>query len=634
MPVGELVKLARLHEDAGRPEDALAAYVAALREAPGLRGAMMLVPRLAELESQLAPARDVEVRIALLGNATLDQLRDCLAAECYREGWRPRTYLAGFDQYAQEILDEGSGLYAFEPGVLVLALHASRLFPVLHDDPFALSISERKDAIAAGVQTVRGLLTQFRRRSNAQVLLHNMVAPQRPASGILDSRDPFGQTAIFAEINAQLAGMARSEFENVHVVDVDRVEARVGKSRATDVRLWLAARLPWTEPMLLELTAEHMRYLRAIRGATRKCLILDLDGTLWGGVVGEDGITGIRLGAEAPGSAFVLFQREILKLWERGVLIAVCSKNNSNEALEVIRRHPAMVLREQHIAAHRIGWNSKPESIREIATELNIGLDSLVFLDDNPVERAAVKATLPEVLCPDMPADPALYRQTLNELGVFDALALTDEDRRRNAMYAQQRQREELRTQHGGVSLAEYLTDLGTEVEVAAADSSSLPRLAQLTQKTNQFNLTTRRYTETEIRALAESDGLVYRMRVSDRFGDNGVVGLAIALPRSSDTWEIDVLLLSCRVIGRGVESALLARLADGVSARGGARLRGWFLPTEKNAPAKECYRECGFSLLQTTPDGGQLWELDLRTASIPVPAWIRFNAVALAAAQ
>jgi FkbH-like protein len=327
----------------------------------------------------------------------------------------------------------------------------------------------------------------------------------------------------------------------------------------------------------------------------------------------------------------VLFQREILKLWKRGVLLAICSKNNPDETLDAVRHHPAMVLRESHFAAQRINWQAKATNLREIASELNIGLDSLVFLDDNPAERAAVRAELPDVLCPDLPSDPSRYRQALLGLSVFDALALTEEDVRRNEMYAQQQEREQSASQHHGSPLTDYLSQLGTTVEIVHADPSVLPRLAQLTQKTNQFNLTTRRYTEAHIRGLRDSGSLVCGMRVSDRFGDSGLVGLAIAIPRSPETWELDVLLLSCRVIGRGAESALLGHVADEVIARGGTRLQGWFLPTQRNGPARECYRDHGFQLIETRADSGQLWEFDLQASTLPIPAWIQELPAAMA---
>jgi FkbH-like protein len=609
-------------------EETLEGYLELLEKDRSVRSALMIAPRLRALGR---PAHDdgrAELRVALLGSGTLDQLRDCLTVECYRRGWRPRIFLAGFEQFAQEMLDAGSGLYRFDPQVLILAIHPRQLFPDLYEYPFDLSVTDREQAIDAGVDSLRRLISTFRRQTRSLVLVHNMVEPQHPALGILDWRDPFGQRAIFAEINARLARMARDDFADVFIVDADAVQARCGRSRATDTRMWLAARLPWSEPMLGELTAEYVRYLNAAFRPARKCLVLDLDGTLWGGVVGEDGVEGLKLGADPPGNAFVEFQRELLKLWRRGVLLAICSKND-RDLVHAALRHPGMVLRESHFAAQRINWQPKPANLREIAAELNIGVNSLVFLDDNPVERAAVRAELPEVLCPDLPADPAYYRQCLLGLEAFDVLGVTEEDRIRNKSYAQQKSRQRFESEHRDGSLDDYLTQLETRVEITSATPAALPRLAQLTQKTNQFNLTTRRYAASEIQDLQAEGAIVLGMRVIDRFGDSGVVGLAVAVSRPCQTWELDVLLLSCRVIGRGVETALLARVADEVRDRGGTRLLGWFLPTERNAPARDCYERHGFRLQATGPDERHLWELDLVENTISVPAWIEMRAEA-----
>jgi FkbH-like protein len=283
-----------------------------------------------------------------------------------------------------------------------------------------------------------------------------------------------------------------------------------------------------------------------------------------------------------------------------------------------------MVLRSSYFAAQRINWNPKATNIREIAAELNIGLDSLVFLDDNPVERAQVRAELPAVLVPELPTDPAGYRGCLLELGVFDSLALTAEDRRRNQLYADQKARRQAEAgMVSGGSVDDYLADLGLIVEIDAADDLSLPRIAQLTNKTNQFNLTTRRYSEAELSERIARGWRVFGARVKDRFGDNGLTAAIAVEPSSSNIWTVDTFLLSCRVMGRRVETALLALVGEEALRCGARRLQGWFLPTEKNAPAVNVYREHGFSILEQRADGSVLWELDLTTGLPAVPAWL-----------
>ena len=448
-----------------------------------------------------------------------------------------------------------------------------------------------------------------------------MVAPQHPAIGILDWRDELGQTEMFAQINARLAAAVRTRYTNVYVVDEDRIQARSGKATATDPRLWLTARMPWSDGVLSGLAKEYLRYITPYAARNRKCIVLDLDNTLWGGVIGEDGLDGIQLGMDAPGNGFLAFQRELERLWRRGILLAISSKNNEEDVLPVFDQHDGMILRLSHFSTYRINWESKPNNIREIAKELNIGLDSLVFLDDSPVEQAKMRAELPQVLTPELPTDPAYFRNTLLDLDVFETLALTEEDRNRNQLYADQKARHEFETNAG--SLDDYLAALEMVVDIEPANEQTLPRIAQLTNKTNQFNLTTRRYSEAQITDMLSGGCEVYSMRVIDRFGDNGLVGVGILKPIDVQTWDLDTLLLSCRVMGRSIETAFIAFLADRVRQRGIRRLRAWYLPTAKNSPVKDCYRQHGFTLIQQQPDGVELWQLELAEVGIVVPNWL-----------
>jgi FkbH-like protein len=390
----------------------------------------------------------------------------------------------------------------------------------------------------------------------------------------------------------------------------------------------------WSEAMLPHLAREYLRYILPAKGLNRKCIVLDLDNTLWGGIIGEDGLGGIQLGADPPGNAFTLFQRALLTLWKRGILLAVCSKNSEAEALAVFDEHPDMVLRREHFAAYRINWDDKVQNICALAEELNIGLESLVFLDDNPVERARVRAALPQVLTPELPMDPSYYRSMLLDLPVFETLALTDEDRSRNRMYAEQQARRAHEARYAGNdALEEYFADLGIVVEISPASSLTLPRLAQLTRKTNQFNTTTRRYSEADLAEMLARGHRVYALRAGDRFGDYGVVGAAILVPSSSACWELDTLLLSCRAMGRGVESAMLAAAAREARRHGAEWLEGWIIPTARNEPVRRCYRDHGFILARDELDGRQLWRLELAGDCIPVPAWLTVREEGLAGA-
>ena len=416
------LRYGRLLEALGRYQDAHAAYLRLVEEVPTASNALTVAPRLARLAGMLPSAPDAVVRIALLGSATLDQLRDCLLVQAHRAGLRPRIHLARADRYAQEILDGDSELYRFAPDLLILAIHRSRLFPELDDLPCRLSVDERLHAIRSGVETIRSLLGTFRARSSAPVLLHNMVVPQHPTRVLVDVDGDLGPTDVFHRINLQVARMASTEFRDVHIVDEDAVQSRCGKASATDPRLWLAACMPWSESMLMPLAREHLRHLLACRGRARTCLVLGLDNTLWGGHVTERGVESVRLGRRPPGNAFLLLQRQVDQLRRRGVRLAACSRARREDAVAVLEGHPDMLVRLDHFAATRMGCLSKPDGVREIAAELDLELDRIVFWDDCPAERARMRAALPSVLTPEVPADPACHRQALIDLAVFDGL--------------------------------------------------------------------------------------------------------------------------------------------------------------------------------------------------------------------
>jgi FkbH-like protein len=341
---------------------------------------------------------------------------------------------------------------------------------------------------------------------------------------------------------------------------------------------------------------------------------------LWGGIVGEVGTEGVALGSTAPGIEYVDFQRALFGLTRRGILLAVCSKNNPEDALQVIRTHPHMVLREEQFAAMRINWKNKADNILEIAQELNIGLDSLVFIDDNPNERELIKQVLPEVMTVDLPRDPSLYRRVLEDMTDFDQLALTKEDEMRVAQYQAGAKRQAAKIT--SVSLDEYLLSLEIQVAIDLARREVLNRVVQLFNKTNQFNLTTKRYQVEDVTRFMESEEyLVYDLHAADRFGDHGLVGTAVVY-KQHEEWRIDSLLMSCRVMGLGVETAFLERIYSDAVRERVVRLIGEYVQTKKNQPVKEFYAQHGFSL-QKDENGRQEWMLNVAATPIQKPSWI-----------
>jgi FkbH-like protein len=363
-----------------------------------------------------------------------------------------------------------------------------------------------------------------------------------------------------------------------------------------------------------------MRFLAPLAGKTVKAVVVDLDNTLWGGVVGEDGINGIKVGSEYPGAAYQSLQRSLLDLSRRGILLAICSKNNAEDALEALDRHPGMLLRSKDFAAVRINWQDKPLNLRSIAQELNIGSDALAFVDDNPFECAQVRAALPEVIVIELPANPMEYASTLLQCPGLERLTLSAEDQQRGAIYRNQRLRSQ--AEQSFQTREDFFRYLQQVVRIEPVNATTLARVAQLTQKTNQFNLTTRRYTEEEIARLIDMEKWrVLSIRVSDRLGEQGLVGVAVTRDQG-DVCELDTFLLSCRVIGRTVETAFVAAIAKDAAERGCKTLIGWFLPTKKNAPAQEFYAQHGFQE-QERNGHGILWALPLDGRRPACPDWI-----------
>jgi FkbH-like protein len=558
-------------------------------------------------------------RLFILRSFTLEPVVPLLRAAGFVNGIDLIVEVGGFNTYVQELLDPNSRLYNFVPDVAILAVQTRDVVPVLWEGYTSLSSEELEEVIQGVISDYRNWIEAFRRHSKASLILHTLEAPPLPSQGILDSQSTISQIAALQEINDGLRGLASGR-PGVSVLDYDGLICRYGRMRWYDDRKWLSMRLPIAAENLVNVANEWLRFIHPIVGRTCKALVTDLDNTLWGGVVGEDGIDRIQLGAEGPGAAFLELQRVMLDLYHRGILLAICSKNNWSDAMEALEKHPGMILKPTHFAALRINWSDKAENLREIAAELNIGIDSLAFLDDNPVERARIRAAMPEVTVIQLPRDPIEYARALRQTPVFERLTLSEEDRERGRYYAEQRQRAEL--EHSSCSLENFYRSLKQKLEIALAGPGTLSRVAQLTQKTNQFNVTTRRYSEQQIaEMISRTDFKVYTVRVQDRFGDNGLVGVVI-IRESSNIHEIDTFLMSCRVVARTIETAILSFVVEQSRKEGCRTLQGWFLPTSKNELAKEFYPVHHFQ--PSTQNGtGILWSLDISDARISCPEWI-----------
>lgn len=560
------------------------------------------------------------MRVALISSFSSEFLHDHLVAQGLASGLAVDVYHAAFGTFRQEILDPGSGMYRYAPDAVILAVEGEDWMPVAFRDFLSADPSGRNASIAAWRTEIATLLQTLRARSTAAVFVHNFAPPAYAALGAIDAKQADGQQALVRESGAELARLAR-ELPDTHVVDYAGLVARHGALNWYDARMRHYARAPVAGPMQPHLAAEYVKLIRNLRGLAKKCLVVDLDNTLWGGVVGEDGPLGVALGATYPGSAFVEFQHHLLDLHARGVILAIASKNNAADVDEIFAINTAMVLKQAHFSAIEVHWRPKTESLRNIADRLNIGLEHVVFADDNPVECEEVRRNLPMVSVVALPAQPERYVEVLQREGLFDTLSFSAEDRRRGELYRQRTEAESLRASVGSVE--DYYRDLQMELAIATVDDASLARASQLTQKTNQFNVTTRRYNEAEIvRRLADPAWLVTAVGVRDRFGDNGIVGIVMAR-HAADCVEIDTLLLSCRVIGRTVENAMLAHVCEWAREREATAVCGTVIPTAKNEPARDLFERNAFSKSGEGPDGTTLWRLDLQAGGVVWPQWL-----------
>ena len=584
--------------------------VAALA-AHGLTGNQLerLGRRIAALRTAgMAPGRLSAFRLGLVGNATLDLIAPQLVASAARHGVLLDCVVAGFGQVAQEALDPASAINAASCDAVLLLLDHRGL-------PFSPGLAgDGAGEVAAALAEIEAVRAGFA-ANGAITIAATLAPPAESLFGSLDRAQPGSLRARVAAFNAGLAQAAAASGGGLVLLDIAALAESIGLAAWHAPREWHIAKLAFAT-RAMPLFADHVgRLLGALRGKSRRVLVLDLDNTLWGGVIGDDGIAGVKLGQGDPvGEAFLALQQYALDLHQRGVALAVSSKNDDAIARAAVRDHPDMLLREAHFAVFQANWDDKARNLSAIAEALSLGPESLVFVDDNPAERALVRSRLPLVAVPELPDDPALYARTVASAGYFEAVAFSAEDAARTGFYADNARRVALQSAAG--SLDDYLASLAMEIRFAAFDAPGRERIAQLIAKSNQFNLTTRRYSVAEVAAL-EGDPAVWtcQVRLADRFGDNGMISVVIARAVGGDTWDIDTWLMSCRVLGRRVEEMVLGELCAAARAAGARWITGCWRPTARNALVEQHYAKLGFAHTGTDPDGTTHWR---RAADAP----------------
>ena len=432
------------------------------------------------------------------------------------------------------------------------------------------------------------------------------------------TEDDAGVRAAVDGYNAALYAMA-AERGNLKVIDIREFTRAFAQTELIDWKFWFISRMALNPKLHRQFKEWFARRMDGVALKRRKCVVLDLDNTLWGGVLGEEGSEGIKVGGEYPGNAFLFFQESLRQLERSGVILTVCSKNNESDVFEAWDKNPFLVLRKEDFSAWRINWEDKASNIRALAAELNIGLDSLVFVDDNPAERELVRTMLPEVAVPEFPEQPYMLPEFFKELTdrYFKVQTITDEDRRKTDQYRANAGRAQ--AQRSFSDFGDFLRSLDMRLTLAQADDFNVTRIAQMTQKTNQFNLTTRRYTEEQLRGFLAQGWRIWCLGVSDRFGDSGITGALAVRPDGIGKAEIDTLLLSCRVLGRGIEKAFVAAVLRELAAAGITYLTARYIPTAKNAQVREFYDACGFTLKAEEPDGSRIYETNPASAGLAI---------------
>ena len=523
---------------------------------------------------------------------------------------------ADYGVYRQEILDPNSELYRFQPNVVFLATSWRDL---IHRPAIGLGRAEVAALVDAELADWSTLWRTAHDRLGCLVVQNSFDRPAWRQMDNHEMRHPASLWRFVSRVNDALADGA-PPYVVLH--DVDSLAALAGRRSWGDERFFFHAKMPCAPEFIVDYGFSVASLLAAQLGLSKKCLVLDLDNTCWGGVIGDDGLGGIRLGqGDAEGEAFVAFQQYAKALKQRGVLLAVCSKNEEHIAKEVFEKHTEMVLRLDDISCFMANWTDKAANLREIARRLNIGLNSLVFVDDNPAERALVRQLAPEVAVPELPDDPAGYIQAIEPYRYFQTLSIGQEDLQRAEYYRANAQREEALS--GSANVEEYLQSLAMVARIGPVTAMSLERTAQLINKSNQFNLTTRRRSAAEVSAIAaDPQWLTRTVSLADRFGDNGLISVLLAKVEG-DALVIDTWLMSCRVLKRGVETLLNNNLCRWAIGRGLKRICGEYIPTPKNDLVREHYAGLGYTKIADDGAGHTRWEMPLSADWRPQPVFI-----------
>jgi FkbH-like protein len=543
-------------------------------------------------------------RLALIGDAATQQLASLLKVLFAEQGIRLEAFEGPFDAIELQVRDSNSGLYEFAPDAIVIlnSLQALRT-------RYYRRASSGSDFLEKELHRITTIWEVIREHTSAPVIQSNLALPVERIFGNFDHKVPDSLYAVVSAVNLRIAEASRSR-QQVFINDIEAIASYVGRRHWYDNRFWNMYKT-FCALEHLPLVAQNIAEIAlSVRGRTVKCVVLDLDNTLWGGVIGDDGVNGISLSAHGDGESFHEFQSFLREIERRGIVLAVCSKNSPENALKPFLEHPEMVLRREDIAVFTANWENKADNIRRIRETLNIGFDSMVFLDDNPFERNLVRTLLPAVIVPELPEEPADYVRAISELNLFETTSFSAEDTKRTELYRQRA--EGLEMQSSFASVEEYLQSLETEIVVNRFDPNRIGRIAQLFQRSNQFNLTTRRRSQTECEQLiVDAECYPIYAELRDRLGDHGLISIVIARHQNEELFLSD-WLMSCRVLTRGVEQFLMNHCVEYAASHSFRWLTGEYRPTTKNGMVKNFYAQFGFEQLPESADGSARWRLEV----------------------
>ncbi len=541
-----------------------------------------------------------KIKVAVLGDTATQFLIQALRGTGYDQAYDLQIWEADFNQIERQVFDSGSDLYAFHPELVIVFQSSHKLLGKYNK----LKAEYHAGFASQELGSIEALYTAIKSNLKAKLIYYNFTEIDDAVFGSFANKTASSFLLQLRKLNYELMLFAANK-PDFFLCDISTIQNLVGKAHFFQPSVYINTEMVLSIEVLPRIAAKTMDIINALQGRFKKCVVLDLDNTVWGGIIGDDGLENIQIGSLGIGKAFSEFQYWIKKLKNRGIIIAVCSKNTESVAKEPFEKHPDMVLHLEDIAVFVANWENKADNIRRIQNILNIGFDSMVFLDDNPFERNLVRENIPDICVPELPEDPAEYLEHLYSLNLFETISFSNEDAERTRLYQTEAQRVTL--QQNFTNEDDFLKSLHMVSQVEPFNKFNTPRVAQLSQRSNQFNLRTIRYTDADIETLAASaNHATFSFTLEDKFGDNGLICVIILQKQEDSCLFIDTWLMSCRVLKRGMENFVLNTLVIFAKENGFATLKGEYIPTPKNEMVRDHYKNLGFE------PSGNFWVLDV----------------------